>query len=57
MKAFERFLKYAVIRTPSDENSNTSPSTKCQFDLAYVLADEMKELGIQDVEVSVAYAR
>lgn len=52
MRAYERFLNYAVIRTPSDENSSTFPSSKCQFDLAYVLADEMKKLGVQDVEVS-----
>ena len=53
MRAYERFLKYAVIRTPSDENNcDNTPSTQCQFDLAYVLAEEMKELGIQDVEVS-----
>lgn len=52
MRAYERFLNYAVIRTPSDENSSTYPSTNCQFDLAYVLADEMKKLGVCDVEVS-----
>ena len=52
MRAYERFLNYAAIRTPSDENSNTYPSSKCQFDLAYVLAEEMKALGVQDVEVS-----
>lgn len=52
MRAYERFLNYAAIRTPSDENSDTYPSTKCQFNLAYVLAGEMKELGVQDVEVS-----
>ena len=52
MRAYERFLNYAAIRTPSDENSNTYPSTKCQFNLAYVLAGELKELGVQDVEVS-----
>ena len=52
MRAYERFLTYAAIRTPSDDNSGTYPSSKCQFDLAYVLADEMKALGVQDVEVS-----
>lgn len=52
MRAYERFLNYAAIRTPSDENSGTYPSTQCQFNLAYVLAGEMKELGVQDVEVS-----
>lgn len=51
MRAYERFLNYAVIRTPSNENSGTFPSSQCQFQLANLLAEEMKELGLQDVEV------
>lgn len=51
MKAYERFLNYAVIRTPSNETSNTSPSSDCQFRLAQVLAAEMKEFGIEDTYV------
>ena len=50
MKAYERLLKYVVIHTTSDENSETVPSTKCQFDLAEMLVKEMKELGIEDAE-------
>ena len=34
MKAYERLLKYAVIKTPSDESSDSTPSSACQFDLA-----------------------
>ena len=49
MKAYERLLKYVVVRTPSDENSDTVPSSKCQFDLAHLLEEEMKELGLTDV--------
>ena len=44
MKAYERLLKYVVVRTPSDENSDTVPSSTCQFDLARILETEMKEL-------------
>ena len=33
MKAYERLLKYAVIKTPSDESSDSTPSSACQFDL------------------------
>lgn len=51
MRAYERFLNYAVIRTPSDENSGTCPSSDCQFHLAKVLVEEMKELGIEDARV------
>ena len=50
MKAYERFVKYVTVRTPSDENSSTVPSSMCQFDLAKVLEAEMKELGLVDVE-------
>lgn len=49
VKAYERLLKYVVVRTPSDENSDTVPSSKCQFDLAHLLEAEMKELGLADV--------
>jgi len=49
MKAYERLLNYAVILTPSDESSDTVPSSKCQFDLAKKLVTEMNALGIQDV--------
>lgn len=49
LKAYERLLKYVVVRTPSDENSDTVPSSECQFDLARLLETEMKELGLSDV--------
>ena len=49
MKAYERLLKYVVVRTPSDENSETVPSSACQFDLAKLLEAEMKELGLTDL--------
>ena len=28
MRAYERLLKYVVVRTPSDENSETVPLSK-----------------------------
>lgn len=49
VKAYERLLKYMVVRTPSDENSETVPSSQCQFDLAHLLETEMKELGLTDI--------
>lgn len=52
MRAYERFLTYAAIRTPSDENSTTSPSSKCQFELADLLKDEMLAIGIADAHVT-----
>lgn len=49
MKAYERLLKYAAIRTPSCDGASGHPSSSCQFDLARVLADEMRSLGLCDV--------
>lgn len=46
-----RFLKYVKIDTQSDENSKTFPSTKKQFDLAHILAEELKQIGLMDVSI------
>lgn len=51
MSVYERFLKYVTIHTQSDETTNTTPSTACQFDLAHLLVEEMKALGIADAHV------
>ena len=52
MRAYERLLKYVVIHTTSDESSDTVPSTDRQFELAKLLAGEMKHLGIEDASVN-----
>ncbi len=52
MTTLERFLKYVKINTQSDPNSDTSPTSKQQFDLAYELEKELKNLGLKDVKVS-----
>ena len=51
MKAFEKLLKYAAIRTPSDEESDTVPSSACQFELAQHLYRELFTMGITDVKM------
>ncbi|MCI9215939.1 peptidase T [Lachnospiraceae bacterium 42-17] len=51
MKAYERLLNYVVVRTPSDENSETLPSSACQFNLARLLEKEMMEMGLSDVHL------
>ena len=53
MKAYERLLSYVRVFTPSDENSDTSPSSTCQFDLARMLVRELQELGVADAEEPV----
>ena len=49
MKAYERLLNYVKILTPSNESSQTIPSSDCQFDLARLLEKEMNALGLTDV--------
>lgn len=51
MKAYERLLKYVVVRTPSCMDNEETPSSQCQFNLAHLLVEEMKELGIADAHV------
>ena len=52
MKAYERLLKYAVIKTPSDETSTSIPSSACQFDLANLLKKEMEELVVSNIQLT-----
>ncbi len=47
----KRFVSYVTIDTESDPSSNTTPSTKKQWDLANKLAEELKEIGMQDVSI------
>lgn len=51
MELLERFLKYVSFDTQSDENSDTFPSTEKQKVLLGYLADEMRAIGLQDVEM------
>lgn len=51
MYAYERFLRYAVIPTMSDEKSESIPSTEKQLVLAGLLCDELKALGLTDAHV------
>ena len=51
MKAYERLLKYVAIDTPSNPASETTPSSACQFDLAKVLVEELKALGVENAEM------
>ncbi|RLL42155.1 peptidase T [Oceanobacillus piezotolerans] len=47
----KRFTTYVKIDTQSNEDSDTTPSTPGQFDLLNLLVDEMKEIGLEEVEV------
>ena len=48
----ERFLRYVRIDTTSDQDSTTYPSTANQRDLGEVLEGELRDLGLDDVELT-----
>ena len=47
----DRFISYVIIDTESDPNSETTPSTKKQWDLAHKLVEELKSIGMHDVTI------
>jgi tripeptide aminopeptidase len=51
MNITERFLKYAQIHTTSDDSTGVTPSTPQQMEFAKILAEELKEIGLQNVEL------
>ena len=51
MRAYERFLRYVSVHTTSDPASETFPSAERELDLAKMLANDMREIGMEDVDV------
>ena len=51
MTVSERFLKYVSFGTNSDENSSTCPSSACQLVLGEYLAEELRKIGLCEVEL------
>lgn len=47
----DRFLRYVKIDTQSDPNSDTFPSSSKQFDLLNLLVEELKAMGITQVQL------
>jgi tripeptide aminopeptidase len=47
----DRFISYVTIDTESDPNSETTPSTSKQWDLANKLVEELKAIGMQEVTI------
>lgn len=50
-KLKQRLITYAKIDTQSDENSPTTPSTEKQWDLLRLLEGELREIGMEDIEL------
>ena len=47
----ERFFRYVAVSSQSDIKATTLPSTPGQQRLAELLADELRGLGLDDVEI------
>ena len=45
----DRFTKYIKIDTQSDPNNEAFPSTEKQWNLAKILVEDLKEIGLQNV--------
>ncbi len=48
----ERFLRYVRIDTQAEEGAASYPSTAKQLDLSRLLVDELREIGLADVELT-----
>jgi len=48
----ERFLRYVAVDTQSDPTSTTYPSTETQLDLSRLLVEELRQIGLDDVELT-----
>ena len=51
LKLQNRFIEYVKIFSTSDPESETTPSTPQQWDMANFLYNELKELGLDDVSI------
>jgi tripeptide aminopeptidase len=47
----DRFLSYVTIDTESDPNSDTTPSSEKQWDLARLLAEQLETMGMTEVSI------
>ncbi len=52
MRVEERFLNYVSYWTTSDESGTQNPTSQREFDLAKVLEQELKDMGISKVMLS-----
>jgi len=47
----DRFFSYVTVDTESDPESDSTPSTEKQWNLANALAEELKQIGLEDVTI------
>ncbi len=48
-KTIENFLRYVKVDTQSSEDSQTTPSTMKQHDLAKMLVEELRKMGAEEI--------
>lgn len=46
----DRFMRYVQVDTQSDPESNAHPTTEKQKDLSRILYEELKQMGLEEVE-------
>jgi tripeptide aminopeptidase len=51
MSVLDRFLRYAAVDTRADERSPTCPSTPGQLVLMRMLVEELRRIGLEDVDI------
>lgn len=51
-KLLERFCRYVRIESTADETTDRYPSSEGQLEMGRLLADELREIGIDDVHFS-----
>ncbi|MGV8813123.1 MAG: peptidase T [Gelidibacter sp.] len=47
----DRFISYVTVDTESDPNSDTTPSTEKQWDLAHALVKDLTAIGMTEVSI------
>lgn len=50
-KLLNRFLSYVKIYSTSDAESETTPSTERQWEIAHYIVEELKTIGLEDVSI------
>jgi tripeptide aminopeptidase len=50
-KIIERFISYVKIDSQSDANSQTTPSTAKQWNIANKLVQDLKDIGLSDISI------
>ena len=49
-KIIDRFIRYVKVDSQSDPEGTETPSTQKQWDIVHLLVEELKEIGLSEVE-------